>query len=58
MVAEMDARQVDKLAAGEYTLHLSRYESSRLDGKALKDELPEIAERFTKLTTATRFQVA
>lgn len=31
--------------------------SSRLDGKALKAELPEIAERFTKKVTTCRFLI-
>ena len=58
MIAEMDARQVDELAAGEYTIRWTAYESNRLDGKALKEELPEIADRYTKIATSTRFQVA
>ena len=58
MIAEMDHRKVDKLAAGEYEIRYTLYESSRLDTTALKTELPEIAQRYTKLTTSTRFQVA
>ena len=58
MIAEMDAQNVDELAAGEYTIRWSLYESNRLDTTALKKALPEIAAQFTKLTTSTRFQVA
>ena len=31
--------------------------TSRLDGKALKAALPEIAAQFTKTTTTTRFNI-
>ena len=58
MIAEMDAQNVEELAAGEYTIRWTLYESSRLDTTALKKALPEIAAQFTKLTTSTRFQVA
>ena len=58
MIQEMDMRRVDKLAAGEYTIRYTIYETARLDTTALKKELPDIAERFTKTSTACRFQVA
>ena len=58
MINEMDFQQTDKLNAGDYTIHWSLYESNRLDGKALKKELPDIAARFMKSTVSTRFQVA
>ncbi len=35
MIAEMDARKIDALEAGEFTIRWSLYESSRLDSKAL-----------------------
>ena len=58
MIREMDNRQVEKLAAGEYEIRYQLVESSRLDTSALKKALPDIAAQFTKLTTSTRFQVA
>ena len=58
MIAEMDARKVEALGAGEYTIRWSIYESSRVDTIALKNALPDVAARFTKQSTATRFQVA
>jgi len=58
MIAEMDARKVEAMDAGEYTIRWSIYESSRVDTTAFKAALPEVAARFTKQTTATRFQVA
>ena len=58
MIAEMDARQVEKLEAGEYTIRWSLYESSRLDSAKLKAEHGDLYAAYTKLTTSTRFQVA
>ena len=58
MIAEMVARQVDKLAAGEYTLCYSVYESNRLDSVKLKAEHADLYAAYCKPTTATRFQVA
>ena len=58
MITEMDARKVEALEAGEYTIRWSIYQSSRVDTTALKVALPDVAARFTKQSTATRFQVA
>jgi len=58
MINEMDSRCIDKLAAGEFTIHWTVYERSRFDAKALNRDLPDIAARYVKKTTATRFQVA
>ncbi len=58
MIAEMDARKVDALDAGEYTIRWSLYESSRLDSKALKADHADLYRAYTKSTTATRFSVA
>ena len=48
----------EELRAGEYKVTWKAVTSSRLDGKALKAALPEVAERFTRTTTARRFCVA
>lgn len=58
MIHEMDARNIEKLEAGEYTIRWSLYESNRLDSTKLKTEQPDIYAAYTKVTTATRFQVA
>ncbi len=58
MIREMDARKVDALDAGEYTIRWSLYESSRLDSKALKADHADLYSAYTKRTTATRFSVA
>ena len=46
------------LLVGEYKVSYRAVTSSRLDTTALKRELPEIAQRFTRETTTRRFNVA
>ncbi len=48
----------EELFAGEYKITWKHVTSARLDGKALKAALPEVAERFTRETTTRRFSVA
>ena len=58
MIREMDTRNIAELAAGEYTIRWSLYESNRLDAKALKADHGEIYAAYSKKTVSTRFQVA
>jgi len=58
MIQEMDARGVDELAAGDYTIRWNLYESSRLDSAKLRAEHGDLYASYTKKATATRFQVA
>ena len=58
MVKEMDARNIEELAAGEYTIRWSLYESSRLDTAKLKADHADLYSAYTKRTVSTRFQVA
>ena len=48
----------EELRAGEYKVTWKAVTSSRLDSKALKAALPEVAARFTTQTTTRRFVVA
>lgn len=48
----------EELRAGEYKVTWKAVTSSRLDSKALKAALPEVAARFTTQTTSRRFVVA
>ncbi len=48
----------EELRAGEYKITWKPVTSFRLDSKALKAALPEVAERFTRITTTRRFCVA
>lgn len=45
----------EAITAGAYRITWKPVTSSRLDGKALKAALPEIAARFTITSTARRF---
>ncbi len=56
--AQLTAQGVDELQAGEYRVTWKAVTSSRLDGKALKAALPDVAQAFTKTTTTRRFCVA
>ena len=48
----------EELQAGEYKITWKAVKSSRLDAAALKKALPDVAERFTQITTTRRFCVA
>ena len=48
----------EELRAGEYKITYRPVTSSRLDAKALKAALPEVAQAFTKTMTCRRFVVA
>ena len=48
----------ESIQAGEYKITWKAVTSSRIDTTALKKALPDVAERFTKETTARRFTVA
>jgi len=58
ITAEMDARQTSEITVDIFTVRYTAYTNSRVDTTALKNELPDIAARFTKTTEARRFQVA
>ncbi|MBQ6256183.1 MAG: hypothetical protein IJJ60_06295 [Clostridia bacterium] len=48
----------EAITAGAYRITWKPVTSSRLDGKALKAALPEIAARFTITSTARRFCIS
>lgn len=54
----MTAQGVDTLTGTDWKATWKAVTSSRLDSTALKKELPEIAARFVKQTTARRFVLA
>lgn len=56
--AEMTAREVDTLTGLDWKISWKAVKSSRLDGKALKAALPDVAAQFTKETTSRRFVLA
>ena len=54
----MTAQGVDTLAGADWKVTWKPVASTRLDTAALKKALPDVAQRFTKTTTARRFCVA
>lgn len=46
------------IVAGNYKVTYKSVTSTRVDTTALKKALPEVAEKFSKTTTAKRFTVA
>lgn len=56
--AEMTAQYVDTLTGADWKVTWKPVTSTRLDTAALKKALPDVAQRFTKATTARRFCVA
>ncbi len=48
----------ESMNAGEYKITWKSVTSSRIDTAALKKALPDLAQQFTKTTTARRFCVA
>lgn len=56
--AVMTADNVDELRGTDYKVTWKAYQTSRIDSKALKADLPDIAVKYTKTTTARRFLIA
>ena len=54
----MTAHGMDTLLGADWRITWKSVTSNRLDSTALKKELPEIAARFMKQTTARRFVLA
>ena len=48
----------EELLAGEYKITWKAVNASRIDTTALRKALPDVAERFTRITTTRRFCVA
>ena len=48
----------ESIQAGEYRITYKAVTSTRIDTKALRKALPDLAERFTRETTTRRFCVA
>lgn len=55
LIAEMDARKQDAVAAGAYTVRYIAYESTRVDTKALK--AAGLYDQYASKQTALRFSV-
>lgn len=56
--AHMDAEGVDTISGTDWKVTYKAVTSSRIDTSALKKALPDLAQQFTKTTTARRFCIA
>ena len=56
--AHMDAEGVDTINGTDWKVTYKAVTSFRLDANALKKALPDLAQQFTKTTTARRFCIA
>ena len=56
--AHMDAEGVDTINGTYLKVTYTAVTSSRLVANALKKDLPDLAQQFTKTTTARRFCIA
>ena len=56
--AHMDAEGVDTINGTDWRVTYKAVTSSRIDTGALKKALPDLAQRFTRTTTARRFSLA
>lgn len=56
--AELEELQVEELKTKNFIIRWKEIISSRLDSKALKAELPEIFQKYSKQTSCRRFTVA
>ena len=58
VTAEMDRRGVSQMDADTHRIRLQQVTTSRLDSKALRAAVPDLAARFIRQTTTRRFTVA
>lgn len=56
--AEMDARGVEELEAGQHIIRFTSVLSQRFDTTAFKKALPELYKQYTKQTASRRFSIA
>lgn len=56
--AHMDAEGVDTISGTDWKVTYKAVTFSHIDTSALKKALPDLAQQFTKTTTARRFCVA
>ena len=56
--AEMDARELEEMIAGQYIVRYTAVLSNRFDTTAFKKVMPEIYKAYTKQITSRRFSIA
>ena len=56
--AEMEAREVEELIAGQYIIRYSSVLSNRFVSTAFKKVMPEIYKAYTKQVSSRRFTIS
>lgn len=56
--AEMDAREVEELIAGQYIVRYTAVLSNRFDSTAFKKVMPEVYKAYTKQVSSRRFTIS
>ena len=56
--AEMEAREVEELIAGQYIVRYTSVLSNRFDSTAFKKVMPEIYKAYTKQVSIRRFTIS
>lgn len=55
---DMDADNLEEIDTGKFKVRYKLVESVRLDNKALKADLPDVYNLYSKVSTCKRFTVA
>lgn len=58
LLDEMQRRGVDRIDVGLLKVQAKEVNTSRIDTKALRAALPDVADKYTKKSVYTRFTVA
>ena len=56
--AEMEAREVEELIAGQYIVRWTSVLSNRIDSTSFKKVLPELYQAYTKQVSSRRFTIS
>ena len=56
--AEMEAREVEELIAGQYIVRYTSVLSQRFDRTAFKKVMPEVYKAYTKQVSSRRFTIS
>ena len=56
--AEMEAREVEELIAGQYIIRWTSVLSNRFDSTAFKKVMPDLYKAYTKQTASRRFTIS
>ena len=56
--AEMEAREVEELIAGQYIVRYTSVLSNRFDSTAFKKVLPDLYKAYTKQVSSRRFSIS